>query len=200
MKKPIIMISILLAIIFICFLGIWLLTSQKTNSIDDIEKIEAKNIFSQKGEEEYIVYFWQSTCSYCKQIEEEVLSFDKTGNIPIFIVDMRESTNAKSWYDWEGHHKKYDKVIGKVENGKEVLNKGMNIKEYTNHKEIAWGIETTEANQIIAKHNTAYGNEAPASVEEIEITGTPTMIKIKDGKVTKYAVGVNETLSLMTGK
>lgn len=196
-KKPIFAIGIIIIIVSICLLGIWLLTSRMSNSIDDIEKIEVKDTFSQKGEKEYIVYFWQSTCSYCKQIEEEVLSFHKTGNIPIFIVDMQESANTKSWYDWEEHHKKYDKVIGKVKNGKELLNKGVHMEDYTNNKEIAWSIEINEKNQIIAKHNTAYGNTAPTNVEEIEITGTPTMMKVKDGKVEEYAVGVDETLDLM---
>lgn len=196
-KKPIVITSIIIAIILLCFLGIWLLNLHKTHSIEDIEKIEAADTFSQKGNKEYIVYFWQSTCTYCKQIEKDVVSFYGNGSIPIFIVDMQNSANVDSWYDWEGHHKKYDKVIGKVENGKEVLDKGVNIEEYMNNKEIAWSIEANERNQIIAKHNTAYGNTSPANAEEIEITGTPTMIKVKNRKVDSYAVGVKETLELM---
>ncbi|GKU81893.1 hypothetical protein [Niallia sp. NCCP-28] len=196
-KKPIVIISIITAIILLCFLGIWLLNLNKPHSIEDIEKIEAADTFSQTGNKEYIVYFWQSTCTYCKQIEKDVVSFYGNGSIPIFIVDMQNSANVDSWYDWERHHKKYDKVIGKVVNGKEVLNKGVNIEEYMNNKEIAWSIESNEKNQLIAKHNTAYGNTSPVNAKEIEITGTPTMIKVKNRKVDRYAVGVEETLELM---
>ncbi|MEM5596098.1 hypothetical protein AAHB53_06720 [Niallia circulans] len=59
------------------------------------------------------------------------------------------------------------------------------------------GIVANEENQIIATHNTAFGNEVPENAEEIEITGTPTMIKIKDGKFAAYAVGVEETVELL---
>jgi len=97
-----------------------------------------------------------------------------------------------------GSQKKGNKFLNPVPTDEAGFDKMIPIlKEYINNKEIAWSIETTKANQIIAKHNTAYGNTAPTNVEEIEITGTPTMMKVKDGKVEEYAVGVDETLDLM---
>ncbi|MFT8320919.1 MAG: hypothetical protein ABF649_08440 [Bacillus sp. (in: firmicutes)] len=195
-KPRILMISIVL-IVIICFIGIRFLTGSSENtSIEDIKKIHAQQTFAQK-EDEYIVYFWQSTCTYCEQIEEEVLKFSNNGKIPILIVDMQDAANIGSWYDWEAHHKKYDKVIGKIEDGKEMLNEGVNLDDFKNDLKVAWSVEATEDKQIIAKHNTPYGNETPANAGEIQITGTPTMIKVKNGKFAGYAVGVDETVDML---
>ncbi|MDU1847053.1 MAG: hypothetical protein E6778_16080 [Niallia nealsonii] len=195
-NRPMILFSIIALIIIICIAAIWWLNSKSINAIEDIKKINASDTFDQQ-EEEYIVYFWQSTCTYCKQIEKDVISFSNSGDIPLYVVDMQEEKNESSWYDWEAHHKKYDQVIGKIEDGKEVWNEGINIENFQNDKDIAWGIVANEENQIIATHNTAYGNEAPENAEEIEITGTPTMIKIKNGQFDDYAVGVEETLDML---
>ncbi|WP_312099331.1 hypothetical protein [Niallia sp.] len=195
-NRPTIIFSTIAVIVIICFAAIWWLNSKSINAIEDIKKINASATFDQQ-DEEYIVYFWQATCTYCKQIESEVIDFSNNGDIPIYIVDMQDEKNESSWYDWEAHHKKYDKVIGKMEDGKEVWNEGINIEDFQTDKNIAWGIVVNEENQIIATHNTAYGNETPESAEQIEITGTPTMIKIKKGKFDEYAVGVDETLEIL---
>lgn len=195
-NRPVIIFSVIVLIIIIGIASIWTLKSKDNDAIEDIQKINASATFNQQ-EEEYIVYFWQATCTYCKQIEKDVLSFSNNGEIPIYVVDMQDEKNESSWYDWEEHHKKYDQVIGKIEDGKEVWNEGINIENFQNDKNTAWGIVANEENQIIATHNTAFGNEAPENAEEIEITGTPTMIKIKDGKFAAYAVGVEETVELL---
>ncbi|SLK38163.1 putative bacteriocin transport accessory protein [Mycobacteroides abscessus subsp. abscessus] len=195
-NKPTIIFSTIAAIIIICFIAIWWLNSKNIHTIEDIKKINASATFAQQ-DEEYIVYFWQATCTYCKQIENDVIEFSNGGDIPIYVVDMQNINNESSWYDWEAHHKKFDKVIGKMEDGKEIWNDGINIEDFQNDQKIAWGIVVDEDNQIIATHNTAYGNEAPERAEEIEITGTPTMIKVKDGKFEEYAVGVEETLEML---
>ncbi|PAE13326.1 hypothetical protein CHI02_05155 [Niallia circulans] len=195
-NRPVIIFSVIVLIIIIGIAAIWTLKSKDNDAIEDIQKINASATFNQQ-EEEYIVYFWQATCTYCKQIEKDVLSFSNNGEIPIYVVDMQDEKNESSWYDWEEHHKKYDQVIGKIEDGKEVWNEGINIENFQNDKNTAWGIVANEENQIIATHNTAFGNEAPENAEGIEITGTPTMIKIKDRKFAAYAVGVEETVELL---
>ena len=195
-NRPMIIFIVIAVILIVCFAAIWLLNSNRINAIEDLTKIEASSTFNQQ-DEEYIVYFWQATCTYCKQIEEDVIEFSNSGDVPIYIVDMQEEKNESSWYDWEAHHKEHDKIIGKIVDGKEVWNDGINIEDFQNDKNIAWGVVANEDNQIIATHNTAYGNEAPETAKEIEITGTPTMIKIKNGIFEDYAVGVEETLDML---
>ncbi|CAI9389553.1 hypothetical protein BACSP_02534 [Bacillus sp. T2.9-1] len=195
-NRPMIIFIVIAVILIVCFAAIWLLNSNRINAIEDLTKIEASSTFNQQ-DEEYIVYFWQATCSYCKQIEEDVIEFSNSGDVPIYIVDMQEEKNESIWYDWEAHHKEYDKIIGKIVDGKEVWNDGINIEDFQNDKNIAWGVVANEDNQIIATHNTAYGNEAPETAKEIEITGTPTMLKIKNGIFEDYAVGVEETLDML---
>ncbi|MEQ2467714.1 hypothetical protein [Niallia hominis] len=195
-NRPMIIFIVIAVILIVCFAAIWLLNSNRINAIEDLTKIDASSTFNQQ-DEEYIVYFWQATCSYCKQIEEDVIEFSNSGDVPIYIVDMQEEKNESIWYDWEAHHKEYDKIIGKIVDGKEVWNDGINIEDFQNDKNIAWGVVANEDNQIIATHNTAYGNEAPETAKEIEITGTPTMIKIKNGIFEDYAVGVEETLDML---
>ncbi|WP_048718784.1 thioredoxin domain-containing protein [Bacillus sp. 522_BSPC] len=195
-NRPMIIFIVIAVILIVCFAAIWLLNSNRINAIEDLTKIEASSTFNQQ-DEEYIVYFWQATCTYCKEIEEHVIEFSNSGDVPIYIVDMQEEKNEASWYDWEAHHKEHDKIIGKIVDGKEVWNDGINIEDFQNDKNIAWGVVANEDNQIIATHNTAYGNEAPETAKEIEITGTPTMIKIKNGIFEDYAVGVEETLDML---
>jgi len=195
-NRPMIIFIVIAVILIVCFAAIWLLNSNRINAIEDLTRIEASSTFNQQ-DEEYIVYFWQATCTYCKQIEEDVIEFSNSGDVPIYIVDMQEEKNEASWYDWEAHHKEHDKIIGKIVDGKEVWNDGINIEDFQNDKNIAWGVVANEDNQIIATHNTAYGNEAPETAKEIEITGTPTMIKIKNGIFEDYAVGVEETLDML---
>ena len=43
-------------------------------------------------------------------------------------------------------------------------------------REVKWSIELTKDERIVAVHNTPFGNTKPIVSEEIEITGTPTMI------------------------
>ncbi|MCT2343560.1 thioredoxin family protein [Bacillales bacterium AN1005] len=55
------------------FLPVGLKKDQK-RTIYDINRIHAEETFNQE-EKEYIVYFWQETCSYCKEIEQTVLEY-----------------------------------------------------------------------------------------------------------------------------
>lgn len=178
--KPKILLITIALLIVISFLGIWFLNSSSNRNIDDLKRIDAVNTFNQE-DNEYIVYFWQSTCSYCQQIEEDVLAFSNNGSMPIYIVDMQEEQNIVSWYDWKSHHLKYDQEIGYLEDGEEMFNDDVNIEQFEKDTEVAWGIEITQDDKIIATHNTPYGNKEPKTAEEIVITGTPTMIKVKKG-------------------
>ena len=186
----------IIAVIIISLSAIWLLNKITNHSIDDLPKINATDTFNQT-DREYIVYFWQSTCTYCKQIENDVLSYSNSEKLPIYIVDMQNENNISKWYDWEGHHKQYDQVIGKMEDGKEVLNEGINIEQFQNDEAVSWAVVINDENELVATHNTAYGNEEPQKASDLEITGTPTMIKVKDGMFEHYAVGVDQTLKAL---
>jgi len=183
-----------LVICLVCLLIIW--PKQEQETIDDIKKIKATETFAQ-SDKEYIVYFWQDACSYCKQIENDLLDYNKTGETPLYIVDMGDIENADSWYDWKAHHNKYDKVIGKIENGKEITDANINLAEFINDKEVVWSIQSRADNKLIAVHQSPFENKTPASVSELAITGTPTMIKIEEGMLSDYRVGVDETIGLL---
>ncbi|MEM5596099.1 hypothetical protein AAHB53_06725 [Niallia circulans] len=88
-NRPVIIFSVIVLIIIIGIAAIWTLKSKDNDAIEDIQKINASATFNQQ-EEEYIVYFWQATCTYCKQIEKDVLSFSNNGEIPIYVVDMQD--------------------------------------------------------------------------------------------------------------
>lgn len=186
------------SVLVICLAGllISLLPKEGQDTIDDIKKIKAQESFAQ-GNKEYIVYFWQDACSYCKQIENAVLEYRKTGETPIYIVDMGDTENADSWYDWQAHHNMYDKVIGRIENGKEITDANINPAEFLNDKEVVWSIQSGADNKLIAVHQTPFENKTPASAAKLAITGTPTMLKIDEGMLSDYRVGVEETVGLL---
>ncbi|MCE4050947.1 thioredoxin domain-containing protein [Bacillus sp. Au-Bac7] len=177
----------------VIFIPVELKKDQK-RTIYDINRIRAEETFNQE-EKEYIVYFWQKTCSSCKEIEQTVLEYRE--KYPLYIVDMENDKNKAAWYDWEQHHKEYDQVIGEVKNGKEIINGHVNMDEFLYDREVEWSIELTEDERIVAVHNTPLGNTKPIVSAEIEITGTPTMIKVKEGRTEEFSVGTIEALDLL---
>jgi len=186
--------TIFLFIILVVLIVVWQINRNDHPSMEDLTKISAENTFKQK-DKEYIVYFWQATCTYCKEIEKDVLVYSASN--PIYVVDMQNEKNVEKWYDWEEHHKKYDKVIGKVESDKEILKDGINLEDFQQNKMVSWSIEINDNKEIIATHNTAYANEKPSNASELEITGTPTMLKVKDGLLVDYVVGVEESVKML---
>lgn len=185
--------------ITIAIIGIISLNQIKTaniNNISDIDTISYSDSFTQE-ENNYLVYFWQEGCQYCEQIEDDVLAFAQDAETPIYIVDMQASENQKAWYDWEAHHAQYDEKIGQVVDGEQQLDSGIDPEDYTSDTEVNWQIGINDADEIIATHNTPYGNTAPASPNEIEITGTPTIMHVTNESVEAYTAGVEETRSLL---
>ncbi|MBP3041630.1 thioredoxin fold domain-containing protein [Bacillaceae bacterium Marseille-Q3522] len=193
MKKTVITIVI---VVVAAILVIALINRNNITSMEDMEYISYQDSF-QQDENQYIVYFWQSTCKYCKEIENDVLEFARNGEMPIYVVDMQDENNVSAWYDWEGHHQQYDKIIGKIVDGKEELNEDFDPAAYENEPNVNWTFEINDKDEIVARHNTAFGNENPETADEIEVTGTPTMILVNDGKVSEYGVGVDETREIM---
>ena len=164
------------------------------NSITDFKHINYKETFNQK-DSEYYVYFYQESCGLCQQFGPEIVTAHNDDNVPVYVVDMAATENEDAWYDWEAHDEKYTKVIGKVENGTEVLNEGESRALYPTNE--GWTISTNKNNEVVAYMGTAENNDSPQSGEEIEISGTPTLIKVKDGKLAGYGEGLEEARSVL---
>ncbi|GGM41848.1 hypothetical protein GCM10011351_29950 [Paraliobacillus quinghaiensis] len=196
MKKTLILVGITLVV---AVLGIILLNQYKTvtvDSIDDIDKIDYQDTYTQ-DEGDYLIYFWQEGCSYCEEVAPDIIEFAQDADMPIRIVDMQAPNNHDAWYDWETHHEEYDVKIGEVVDEEEQLNEGVELTDYTEDAEVFWRIGINEQDEIIATHNTPYGNTEPATADEIEITGTPTLIQVKDGAFSAYANGPEEVRNLL---
>jgi len=71
------------------------------------------------------------------------------------------------------------------------------MEDFLYDREVEWSIELTEDERIVAVHNTDFGNTKLIVSEEIEITGTPTMIKVKEGRTEEFSVGTIEALDLL---
>jgi len=168
--------------------------SPSVNSVTDFKHITYQETFDQK-EPEYYVYFYQETCPMCMQFGPELVAAHNENNIPVYVVDAAADENLDAWYDWQAHDKKYTKVIGKVENGVQVFNEGESSAKYPSNE--GWTITTNNNNEIIAYLNKARNNKSPQTADEIEISGTPALIKVKDGKLAGYGEGVDEDRALL---
>ena len=191
MKKVLI---ILIAIIVIAF-GINLFLPNAVRTTGDLPKINYTETFNQ-DKPEYFVYFWQENCSFCKLFEPDILEAHRNG-VPIFVVDIARTNvvNLGAWYDWDAHHEEHDVVIGNVINGQHVLNEGEDEALYP--AEEGWSIEVQPNGEIVAVLNRAFNNLEPQTAEEIEIAGTPSLIRIKNGQFAGFATGGEEGLELL---
>lgn len=168
--------------------------SPSVNSVTDFKHITYQETFDQK-ESEYYVYFYQETCPICMQFGPELVEAHNKNNVPVYVVDAAADENLDAWYDWQTHDEKYTKVIGKVENGVQVFNKGESTAKYPSNE--GWTITTNNKNEIIAYLNKAHNNKSPQTADEIEISGTPALIKVKDGKLAGYGEGIDEDRALL---
>ena len=163
------------------------------NTVEDLPFISVDKTFD-RSDDDYVVYFYQDDCSHCKEFEPHLIESVSTYNTPAYIVDMKESENTVAWYDWEAHSEKYDKVIGKVIDDKEVLNDGESHDDYPASE--GWSIGR-DGDDLVATYNMAMNNKNPQSASELEIAGTPTLIRVKDGKVVAYGEGIVENTAIL---
>ena len=164
------------------------------NSLTDFKHINYTETFDQK-ESEYYVYFYQETCPLCLQFSPELVAAYNEKDVPIYVVDAAATENKAAWYDWAAHDKKYTKVIGKVENGVQVFNEGESSAKYPSNEGCT--ISTNKNNELVAYHKDAFNNRSPQTAEEIEISGTPALIKVKDGKLAGYGEGIDQDRALL---
>lgn len=164
------------------------------NSILDFKHINYTEAFNQK-DSEYYVYFYQETCGLCQQFGPELVAAHNENKVPVYVVDMAADENVDAWYDWDAHDEQYTKIIGKMENGVEVFNDGESRALYPSNE--GWTISTNQENQIIAYNGKAKNNKTPQSAQQIQISGTPTLLKIKDGQFAGYGEGIEEARALL---
>lgn len=192
--------SIIIVVILIAISALFILTQISAgtiNSVNDIEQINYQDSFSQ-SDEDYLVYFWQEGCYYCEVIDEEIIAFANDATIPLFVVDMHQSANQNAWYDWDNHHELYDEKIGDVVNDEHVLFPDIDLDDFAQDTEVNWQIEVNESDELIAVHQTSFPNTTAESADQIEISGTPTVIHIKDGNLVDYTIGPVGAVELLS--
>ncbi|MDE5977749.1 MAG: hypothetical protein K2G70_04715 [Turicibacter sp.] len=187
--------KILVALIAVLFIAVSVnFLFPSVNVLTDLKKISYQQTFDQK-ESEYYVYFYQETCPICLQFSSELIAAHNDQRIPIYIVDAAAEENLDVWYDWEAHDEEYTKIIGKVEGGVQVFNEGESLAKYPTNE--GWMIYNNADNEVVAYYKNAFNNRSPQSAEEIEVSGTPALIKVKDGQFAGYGEGMEENRALL---
>jgi len=142
---------------------------------------------------EYFVYFYNTDCRFCQELEPSIMEAHRAG-VPIFVVDVAASENDGAWYDWDAHHERYTTVVGEVVDGEENF-----FEDY--HEDMfpaaeGWAIRV-EGEELVAVNNRANFNMNPQTPEEIEVPGTPSMMRIVNGQSAGFVVGVEESRGLL---
>ncbi|MGL4336612.1 MAG: thioredoxin domain-containing protein [Turicibacter sp.] len=163
------------------------------NSLSDLKHVNYSETFDQK-EDDYLVYFYMESCGLCQQFSPELIDAYTNEKLNVYVVDMENDSNIPAWYDWEAHQEKYDKVIGKVENGVEVFNEGESRDKYPAFD--GW-VVSVDGTDIITEKRTAVNNKKPANASELQVSGTPAMLRVKDGEFFAYGEGIDVVRSIL---
>ena len=164
------------------------------SSTKDLPHISYLDAFSQE-EEEYLVYFYQDSCSLCEQFSPELVQAVTKDEIPIYVVDLGDEVNTDAWYDWETHNQTYPKVIGTVVDGEKVFNEGESEAKYPSNE--GWTVTTNEDDEILADHSSAFNNMSPQTAEELDVSGTPSLLRVKNGELVEYVEGLGAARELL---
>jgi len=193
MKK----ILILLVVMVVVGIGASFLIPS-VNGTTDLGHINYTETFDQ-DHSEYYVYFYQVDCQFCKEFEPHILEA-YGDDVPIYVVDVergKSSLNDQAWYDWDLHHKTHDVVIGEIKDGQQIFNEDESEDLYASEEGWTIGPNPDNELELIARLNRALNNKEPQTALEIEIAGTPTLIRIKEGRFAGYAEGVEEGIALL---
>lgn len=137
-KKLIIILSILVGLIVLMQV-----LSRLEPSVRNMNMISYTESFSQ-SETDYIVYFWDESCTFCQGIEPDVWYHHELG-VPIYVVDVANSRNSNVWFT---------------------------------------GLP-------------GMSNQRPTTPDEIEIEGTPSMMRVVNGQVVDFVAGSDSSVNLM---
>ncbi|MFV0288184.1 MAG: hypothetical protein ACK5HR_01850 [Mycoplasmatales bacterium] len=99
MKKIIILLSVILAVMIIFPAGLVICISQN-DFYNTVDHIKFKNILDEpKGD--HLYYFYEKKTEYCDDLEPEMEEFvhrlDSTDKIDIKFIDMRKKANEDGW-------------------------------------------------------------------------------------------------------
>lgn len=164
------------------------------SSAKDFKHINYTEAFDQK-ESEYFVYFYQDSCGLCQQFSPELVSHYSENKTPIYVVDLGAEENLDAWYDWEAHNEAYTKVIGRVKGEEKIYNEGESAAKYPTNE--GWKIYANDKDELIAYKETAENNQAPQNAEELDVAGTPALLKIKNGEFAGYTEGLDKSRQLL---
>jgi len=151
----------------------------------DLPVILYSEVFDQEPEE-YFVYFWNADCPASQQFEPHAMEASVSG-IPIFIVDMTDPANQSIWYDWRAHHERYTTWVGDVENGEITFHEGVSEGDFA--PEDGWTIQVV-GSYALAQMQFPQNNHQPASPSEVEVAGTPELLRIVGGVGVGQGVGM----------
>lgn|GEM_PF-1377954 len=162
--------------------------------ITNLPQIAYAETFSQDAEE-YFVYFWQSDSEEAATFDPYIMYATMEG-VAVFVVDMNDERNATAWYDWGAHHAAYSRVIGEVIDGEYVLFESYSEQDFPGDR--GWKIVDHYGDgDVWARLNEPRVNRLPQRPESIGITGTPTLIRIADGRLVGYNTGASSAKSLL---
>jgi len=158
----------------------------------DLPVILYSEVFDQEPEE-YFIYFWNASCPASQQFELYATSASEAG-VPIFIVDMADPANESAWYDWRGHHEYYTTLVGEVENGEMTFLEGINEGDFAS--EDGWTIQVV-GSYALAQMQLPQNNQQPTHSREIQVAGTPEILRIVGGVGVGQGIGMDWGLALL---
>ena len=162
------------------------------NRTGDLPFITYQEAFSQ-NREEYFVYFYNTNCSFCQELEPYLMELHRAG-VPIYVIDFTEPANASVRYDWDAHDERHTTVVGEIVDGEEVWFEEFNPDDFTGQD--GWLVSANE-NQLVAVLGRAELNQTPQTPEEIEVSGTPGMMHVVNGRAVGVVVGVDESRAML---
>lgn len=168
---------------------------------DNVQKIATKDFFNQT-QDDYYVYYYMENCPFCNQVKGDMLKFAEDRSV--YFVDYRIRENWCESYDWSLAIKKYNKIIGKVnqEGGIEYL-PGESMEKYQGLKNM-YGKEMIFSFEIVTKDNITQFEGAQlgdvvaniqtpeidyysmTSPDELIIAGVPVLFHVVDGKIVNF--------------
>lgn len=191
--------------IYLLYQGVW---SGTDNSYDKLPAISVNEFFEK--EKEYYVYAQRAGCPYCDNVKDEILEFAKHNQL--FVLNTRAKGNEGiKDYDWDKHHKLYDKEIGKVVDGKMVFLNGLTEKNLEDeYSPLDYSIKKADKDFVELNAGKEEGKiyairEAPiidytnVTDENLIIPAVPMLFHIRDGKVESYYYGDTQIINFMGG-
>ncbi|MGC4019957.1 MAG: hypothetical protein QM793_12515 [Muricomes sp.] len=159
-------------------------------------------------QDDYYVYAQRAGCPYCDNVRDEIIEFAR--NNQLYVLDTRaEGNEGIKDYNWDEHHKAYDKEIGKVVKGKMILQDGLteaNLKEryspldYSIKKADKEFVELNagkEEGKIYAVRESPIIDYTNVSDENLVIAAVPTLFHIKNGQIESYYFGDIQILNFL---